>query len=76
MRVKGTKFPTKIWTADNIEKLRRLFPTMPATDIADEIGCSDCTVLVKARELGLRKDPSWHRNNYIGRYTGRGRYKQ
>ena len=76
MRVKGTKYPTKIWTAENIEKLRQMFPTMPATDIADEIGCSDCTVLVKARELGLKKEPLWHRNNYIGRYTRRGRYKQ
>lgn len=76
MRVKGTKFPTKIWTDENIEKLRQMFPTMPATDIADEIGCSDSTVLVKARELGLKKDKTWHRNNYIGRYTGLGRYKQ
>lgn len=76
MRVRGTKFPSKIWTDENIEKLRQMFPTMPATDIADEIGCSDCTVLIKARELGLKKDPSFHRNNYIGRFTGRGRYKQ
>lgn len=76
MRVQGTKFPTKIWTEQNIEKLRQMFPTMPATDIADEIGCSDSTVLIKARELGLKKDPSWQRNNYIGRFTGRGRYKQ
>jgi len=24
----------------------------------------------------LQRDPSFHRNNFIGRYTGRGRYKQ
>ena len=73
MSVKGT---SRIWTEEAVVTLRRLFPSTPAQDIADVIGCSDCTVLHKARELGLQRDPSFHRNNFIGRYTGRGRYKQ
>lgn len=73
MSVKGT---SRIWNEEAVATLRRLFPSTPAQDIADVIGCSDCTVLHKARELGLKRDPSFHRNNFIGRYTGRGRYKQ
>lgn len=73
MSVKGT---SRIWNEESVATLRRLFPSTPAQDIADVIGCSDCTVLHKARELGLQRDPSFHRNNFIGRYTGRGRYKQ
>lgn len=72
MSVKGT---SRIWTEEAIATLRRLFPNTPAQDIADMIGCSDCTVLHKAMELGLQRDPSFHRNNFIGRYTKRGRYK-
>jgi hypothetical protein len=73
MSIKGT---SRIWTHEAVDTLRRLYPTTPSQDIADVIGCSDCTVLCKAKELGLQRDPSFHRNNFIGRYTGRGRYKQ
>lgn len=73
MSVKGT---SKIWTQEAVATLRRLFPNTPSQDIADEIGCSDSTVLYKARELGLKRNPDYHRNNFIGRYTGRGRYRK
>ena len=62
---------TKIWTAENVRTLRRLYPTMTAGDIADIIGCSDCTVSLKAKELGLKKDKSFKTNNFYGRYTGK-----
>jgi hypothetical protein len=44
---------------------------MTAGDIADIIGCSDCTVSLKAKELGLKKDKSFRTNNFYGRYTGK-----
>ena len=66
----------KIWTEANIAILRDLYPTTPANDIADKIGCSDATVLLKAKELGLKRDPSFDSHNFIGRYTrNRGKYK-
>ena len=61
---------TKIWTTENVRTLRELYPTMTAGDIADIIGCSDCTVSLKAKELGLKKDKSFKTNNFYGRYTG------
>lgn len=67
---------TRIWNEHNLATLKELFPTTPSQDIADIIGCSDCTVLQKAKELGLKRDPSYNRNNFIGRYTGRGRYRK
>ena len=72
MSRKGT---TRIWNHKAVAILRRLYPTTPSQDIADVIGCSDATVLHKAKELGLQRDPSFHRNNFIGRYTGKGHYK-
>ena len=70
------KESTRIWNDQNIATLKELFPTTPSQDIADIIGCSDCTVLHKAKELGLKRDPSYSRFNFIGRYTGRGRYRK
>lgn len=69
------KGETKVWTDEAVETLRRLYPTTPANDIADVIGCSDDTVRVKAKQLGLQRDPSFHRNNFIGRYVKKGKYK-
>lgn len=66
---------TKIWTTDNVRTLCELYPTMTAGDIADIIGCSDCTVSLKAKELGLKKDKSFKTNNFYGRYTGKERRK-
>lgn len=62
---------TKIWTTENVRTLRELYPTMTAGDIADIIGCSDCTVSLKAKELGLKKDKSFRTYNFYGRYTGK-----
>lgn len=59
------------WTEEMVAKLRELYPTTPAVDLADMFGCSDCTVLKKARELGLQRDPSFSSHRYIGRYTKR-----
>ena len=72
MSVKGA---TTIWNDSKIATLRQLYPTVPAVDIADMIGCSANTVLKKAHELGLQRDPSFNRNNFIGRYArNRGKY--
>ena len=60
---------SRIWTEENVKTLRKLYPTMTAGDIADIIGCSDCTVSLKAKELGLKKDKSFRTNNFYGRYT-------
>ena len=65
---------SRIWTEENLKTLRRLYPTMTAGDIADIIGCSDCTVSLKAKELGLKKDKSFATNNFYGRYTGKVRH--
>lgn len=60
-----------IWNDEKIAMLRELFPTMPAGDIGDRFGCTGACVLLKAKELGLKKDPSFHAINYYGRYTGK-----
>lgn len=65
----------KIWTDEALQKLRDLYPTTPASDIADILGCTDSTILVKAKKLGLQRDPSFDTHNFIGRYTkNRGKY--
>jgi hypothetical protein len=73
MAKRGT---TTVWTDEAVATLRRLFHNTPAQDIADIIGCSDNTVLLKAKKLGLKRDPDYCRNNFIGRYTGRGKYRK
>ena len=60
-----------IWNDETLATLRRLYPTTPASDIADMIGCTGASVLNKAHELGLKKDPSFRVINYYGRYTGK-----
>ena len=63
------------WTWERLETLRELYPTTPANDIALLIGCSDSTVINKAKKLGLKRDPSFSSHNFIGRYTkNRGKY--
>lgn len=65
-----------IWNEEKLAILRKLYPTTPANDIADKLGCSDATVLRKAHELGLERDKSFDSHNFIGRYTKRvGKYK-
>ena len=71
-----SRFEPIYWTEEAVETLRRLFPTTPAVDIADIIGCSAPTILHKARKLGLQRDPGFSRNNFIGRYVHTGRFKK
>jgi hypothetical protein len=75
MRIPPNKGKSRIWNYETVAILRRLYPTTPAQDIADIIGCSDTTVHYKAKQLGIKRVPSFHRNNFIGRYTGKGHYK-
>ena len=60
------------WTEEKIAFLREHYPTGTAFDIAQVMGCSETTVRLKARELGIGKDPSFKRTNFIGRYVKRG----
>jgi len=76
-RVKMRLSATEIWTERNVAILRDMYPTSPAQDIADAIGCCCAkTVLNKAHELGLQKAEGYHRNNFVYRFTHKGRYKQ
>lgn len=59
------------WTEEKLAYLREHYPTGTAGDIAEVIGCSESTVSLKARALGIRKDPSFRRTNFIGRYVQR-----
>ncbi len=46
------------WTADEVDKLMRLWPEMAPGDIADRIGRTETSVRVKASRLGLTlRDP-------------------
>ena len=60
-----------IWNEKTLAILRRLYPTFTSGDIADVIGCSDVSVRNKAHELGLKKDQSFRKYDYVGRYTGK-----
>ena len=65
----------KEWTKEELAKLRELYPTTPACDLADVFKCSSGVVSYQARLLGLKKDQSFRTQNYIGRYTlRRGKY--
>ena len=56
------------WTDEKLAILRRLYPTTPAVDLVDIIGCTDSTIHKKARELGIKRDPSFRVGKYYGRY--------
>lgn len=60
------------WTDERIQYLIEHFPMDSACDIADYIGCSDTLVSKKAKSLGLKKSPDFHRWNYLGRYVKHG----
>lgn len=60
----------RIWTKEELDFLKANFSFMSAIDIADHIGCSNTTVSNKARELGLKKNPGWSKNDYHNRYVG------
>lgn len=64
------------WTEERIAYLREHYPTGTAQDIADFVGCSDDTVNRKAKQLGIKKDQSFKKSNFIGRYVKRGVIKK
>ena len=63
------------WTEEKLQYIREHYPTETAQDIADVLGCSDCTVNVKAKELGVCKAPSFRKSDFQGRYVKKGRLK-
>lgn len=60
------------WTDEQLDYMRNHFPTEPAGDIADVLGCSSTTVTNLARSLGLQKSPDFKASNYVNRYVQRG----
>lgn len=50
------------WSRQMIDELRRMFPDHLNQDVADFLGVSPRTVIRKARELGINKDPDWLHN--------------
>ena len=62
---------SRIWTEEAVATLRRLFPTKPSNDIADIIGCSDCAVRVKAKQLGLKKVEGWSIDQFRNRWINK-----
>ena len=47
------------WSRQMVDDLRRLFPKTLNQEIAEYLGVSLRTMIRKARELGLQKDPDW-----------------
>ncbi|GEM_PF-3083763 len=55
-------YATRIsWSKQMLDDLRRLYPRTKNEDVAIECGVSVRTMIRKARELGLQKDPEWMR---------------
>ena len=48
---------------DLLDDLKRLYATTKNEDLVDILGVSHRTVIRKARELGLQKDPEWQHGN-------------
>lgn len=46
-----------------LDDLKRLYATTKNEDLVDILGVSQRTVIRKARELGLQKDPEWQHGN-------------
>ena len=59
------------WTEEKLQYLREHYPKGTAQEIADVVGCSDTTVNVKARELGIKKDASFRKTDFRYRYVKR-----
>lgn len=55
--LRGTCAPD--WSDAEIADLRRLFPVMRTADVAERLGRGVNAVSVKARSLGIVKDPSY-----------------
>ena len=53
-------YATRIyWSTSMLDYLRRHFPTSLNEELAGCLGVSQRTMIRKARELGLEKDPQW-----------------
>jgi len=53
-------YATRIfWNTEMLDYLRRHFPTTLNDELAGCLGVSPRTMIRKARELGLEKDPKW-----------------
>lgn len=65
-----------VWTKEKLARLRELYPRMPASDISDILGISDTTVLNKAHQLGLKRDPLFRQYGYGYRYVKKGVIKK
>lgn len=58
--VEHRHYSTRIfWNTDMLDYLRRHFPTTLNEELAACLGVSQRTMIRKARELGLEKDPEW-----------------
>lgn len=47
------------WDGNMISLLKRHFPTTMTDELVEILGVSRRTIICKARELGLQKDPEW-----------------
>lgn len=47
------------WTSEQIDLLKRLYPTTGSADLVSLVGHPKTSVLRKANELGLKKPPDW-----------------
>lgn len=50
------------WGEVKVKDFKRLYPFNTNEDVAIEMGCSVRTVVRRAREMGLEKDPDWLQN--------------
>lgn len=58
--VEHNHYSTRIfWNTQMLDYLRRHFPTSLNEELAECLGVSRRTMIRKARELGLEKDPRW-----------------
>lgn len=63
--VEHNGYSTRIlWSENMLSLLKRYFPTTRNEEVAELIGVSPRTVIRKAREIGLEKDPTWLKNVY------------
>ncbi len=58
-----------VWTEEMLNYIREHYPNEPASDIAEVLSVADTTVSNKAKEMGLKKSPTFNVHNYSGRYT-------
>jgi len=57
------------WTDEEIAYLKEHYPFEPASDISDVLKCSDTTITILAKKLGIKKDKSFKKSNYKFRYV-------